>query len=131
MPKSKMNLTPLILRHVFWLGGGGRGIVCLQRTQRITRIAFPISFQIDNGVFIAKFIVSRCAFANFQWVFLLRQSFEVGVVLITMQRTHPTWPVKTKLRMTLDWSRLAKEIAMMSGIFDESRRQALLYSCKR
>ena len=25
MPKSKMNLTPLILRHVFWLGGGGEG----------------------------------------------------------------------------------------------------------
>ena len=105
--------------------------MCLQRTQRITRIAFPISFQIDNGVFIAKFVVSRCAFANFQWVFLFCQAFEVGAVLITMQRTHPPWPVKTKLRMTLDWSRLAKEIAMMSGIFDESRRQTLLYSCKR
>ena len=111
--------------------GGGRGIVWLQWTQGITRIVFPISFQIDNGVFIAKFVASCCAFANFAWVFLFRQSFEAGAVLITMQRTHPAWPVKTKLRMTLDWSRLAKEIAMMSGIFDESRRQTLLYSCKR
>ena len=112
-------------------GGGGRGIVWLQWTQGITRIVFPISFQIDNGVFIAKFVVSCCVFANFAWVFLFRQSFEAGAVLIIMQRTQLNWPIKTKLRMTLDWSRLAKEIAMTSGIFDESRRQTLLYSCKR
>ena len=27
---------------------------------------------------IAKFVVSRCVFANFEWVFLFRQSFEWG-----------------------------------------------------
>ena len=36
---------------------------------------------------------------------------------ITMQRTRPAWPAKTKLRMTLNCSRIAKEIAMMSGIY--------------
>ena len=50
---------------------------------------------------------------------------------ITMKRTRPAWPAKTKLRMTLNLSRIAKEIAMMSGIFVEGRRQTLLYSCKR
>ena len=40
-----------------------------------------------------------------------------------MQRTRPAWPAITKLRMTLDCSRIAKEIAMMSGIFVEGRRQ--------
>ena len=37
-------------------------------------------------------------------------------MLITMQNTHPAWPVKTKLRMTLDWSGIAKETAMMGGV---------------
>ena len=37
----------------------------------------------DNGhdpkvLFIAKFVVSRCEFANLEWVFLFRQSFEWG-----------------------------------------------------
>ena len=36
---------------------------------------------------------------------------------ITMQRARPAWPVKAKLRMTEDCSRIAKEFAMMSGIF--------------
>ena len=45
---------------------------------------------------------------------------------ITRQRTRPAWPAKTKLRMTLNCSRIAKEIAMMSEIFDEGRRQTLL-----
>ena len=68
--------------------------MCLQRTQRITRIAFPISFQIDNGVFIAKFVVSRCMFANFQWVFLFCQSFEVGAVSAgTKRRSQVTGQV--------------------------------------
>ena len=40
---------------------------------------------------------------------------------ITMQRTRPAWPAKTKLRMTLDCSRKAKEMAMMSGLFAEGR----------
>ena len=46
---------------------------------------------------------------------------------ITMQRTRSAWPAKTKLRMTLDCSRKAKEIAMTNGIFVEGRRQTLLY----
>ena len=50
---------------------------------------------------------------------------------ITMPRARPAWPAKTKLSMTLDCSRIAKEIAIMSGIFVEGRRQASLYSCKR
>ena len=33
--------------------------------------------------------------------------------------------------MTLDCSRIEKEIAMMSGLSVEGRRQTLLYSCKR
>ena len=57
----------------------------------------------------------------------------VGVELmqITKQRTHPAWPAKTKFTMTLNCSRIAKEIAMTSGIFVEGRKQTLLYSCKR
>ena len=35
---------------------------------------------------------------------------------ITMQSTRLAWPAKTKLRMTPDCSRIAKEIAMMSGL---------------
>ena len=50
---------------------------------------------------------------------------------ITMQRTRPAWPAKTKLRMTLDCLRIAEEIAMISGLFVEGRRQTLLYSFKR
>ena len=46
------------------------------------------------------------------------------------QRTRPAWPAKTKLRMTLDCSRIAKEMAMMSRLFVEGRRQTLLCSCK-
>ena len=38
---------------------------------------------------------------------------------ITMQRTRPAWPAKTKLRVTLKCSRIAKEIAIMSGIIVE------------
>ena len=38
---------------------------------------------------------------------------------------RPAW-----LRMTLDCSRIAKEIAMVSGFFVEGGRQTLLYSCK-
>ena len=39
----------------------------------------------------------------------------VGLMQIIMQRARPAWTAKTKLRMTLDCSRIAKEIAMMSG----------------
>ena len=45
------------------------------------------------------------------------------LMLITMQSTRLAWPAKTKLRMTLDCSRIAKEIAMMSGLFVEGERQ--------
>ena len=76
---------------------------------------------------IAKFVVSRCTFANFE--FLFRQSFEWGRVNANhnLQHTRSAWPAKTKLRMTLDCSRIAKEITMMNGIFVEGRRQTLLY----
>ena len=40
---------------------------------------------------------------------------------ITMQHTCPAWPAKTKLRMTLDCSRIAKEIVMMSGLLVEGK----------
>lgn len=30
---------------------------------------------------------------------------------ITMQRAHPAWPAKTKLRMTVGCSRIAKNLA--------------------
>ena len=45
--------------------------------------------------------------------------------------THlPSLAAKTKLRMALDCSRIAKEIAMVSGIFVNGRRQTLLYFCE-
>ena len=37
---------------------------------------------------IAKFVVSRCPFANFVWVFLFRQSFEWGGVNANHNATH-------------------------------------------
>ena len=40
---------------------------------------------------IAKFIVLRCAFANFEWVFLFRQSFDLmsgGIVNASHNATH-------------------------------------------
>ena len=79
---------------------------------------------------MAKFVVSCRAFANFAWVFLFHQSFEWGGVNANHKATHSlrAWPAKTKLRMTLDCSRIAKEIAMMNGIFVEGRRHTLLYS---
>ena len=44
-------------------------------------------------------------------------------MLITMQSTRLAWPAKTNLRMTLDCSRIAKEIAVMSGLFVEGKGQ--------
>ena len=40
---------------------------------------------------------------------------------ITMQSTRLDWPAKTNLRMTLDCSRIAKEIAMMRGLLSRAR----------
>ena len=54
-----------------------------------------------------------------------------SIIESQLQRTRPAWPAKTKPRMTLDCSRIAEEIVMMSGIFVEGRRQTFLYSCKR
>ena len=56
------------------------------------------------------------------WVFLIWVG--AGLMQITMfEHARPAWLAITKLRM-------AKEIAMLSGIFVEGRRQTLLYSCK-
>ena len=40
---------------------------------------------------------------------------------ITMQSTRLSWPAETKLRMTPDCSRIAKKMAMMSGLFVEGK----------
>ena len=84
----------------------------------------PTVFSIEHGYYReipgkVHWELTACTFANFEWGFLFRQSFEWGakLVLITMQRTRSAWPPKTKLRMTLDCSRVAKEIVMMSGVF--------------
>ena len=69
--------------------------------------------------------------AHTRKLYLIAKFVVSELMLITMQRTRPAWPAKTKLRMTLDCSRIAKEIVMMSGIFVEGRRQILLYSFKR
>ena len=49
---------------------------------------------------------------------------------ITIPPTRLASFVKKKLRMTLDWSRITKEIAVVGGMFVKGRRQTLLYSCK-
>ena len=74
---------------------------------------------------------TNCAFPNFEWVFPSIIWVGAELMQIAMQRTSPAWPAKTKLRMTLDCSRIAKEITMMRGLFVKGRRQTLLYSCKR
>ena len=48
---------------------------------------------------------------------IIRYYRTVGLQTFCMQRTRPAWPTKTKLRTTLDCSRIAKEIATMNGIF--------------
>ena len=72
--------------------------------------------------FITKFI--RCiallvSVPSIIWV-------GAGLMQITMQRTRPAWPAKKKLR-TQDCLRIAKEIAMMNGIFVESRSRHALF----
>ena len=69
--------------------------------------------------FTAKFVVLRCAFCELR-------SFGVGAGLMQIaifEHARPAWLAKKKLRM-------AKEIAMVSGIFVDGRRQTLLYSFK-
>ena len=89
------------------------------------------------------YILSYFFYSQIHWIVLhvckLRMGFSVPsiiwvgaeLMLITIQRTRPAWPTKTKLRMTLDCSRIAKEIVMMGSIFVEGRRQILLNSFKR
>ena len=79
-------------------------------------------YKTNNKALVAKFLVSRCKFANFEWVFLFRQSFEWGRTGVNTNHNAKHSP-QTKLRMTLDCSRIAKEIAMMSGLFVEGKRQ--------
>jgi len=47
---------------------------------------------------------------------------------ITTQRARQGSQTKAKLKMTLECSRTAKEIAMVSGIFVLRRSQTLLYN---
>ena len=84
-------------------------------------------------LFTAKFVVF--VFANFEGIlgFSVLSIIWVGggLIQITMQHARPAWPTKKKkLTMTLDCSRIAKEIAMVSGSFVEGRMHTLLYSCK-
>ena len=85
-------------------------------------------------LFIAKFVVLHYTFCNFEGIFGFFCSVNHlsggGLMQITMQQACPAWSTKTKLTMTLDCSRIAKEIAMVSGSFVEGRMQTLLYSCK-
>ena len=61
----------------------------------------------------------------------LRMGFSVPSIIwvgtklmqMTMQSTRLHWPAKTKLRITPDCLRIPKEIAMMSGLFVEGKRQ--------
>ena len=82
--------------------------------KKVFYICFYIKLQ-PNSLYRAA------CFQNFGWVFLFHQSFEWELMQITMQCTRPAWPVKTKLRMTLNCTRIAKQIVMMSGIFVEGR----------
>ena len=82
------------------------------------------------SIFLGSLIYSQIRYialrvANFEWVFLFRQSFEWGaeLMLITMRSTRLAGPAKTKLRMTLDCLRIAKEMAMMRGLFVEVKRR--------
>ena len=78
--------------------------------------------------FIAKFVVSRCTFTNFEWVFCFVNHLSGGGVNANHDATHsPSLALKT----AQDCSRTAKEIAMMSRLFVEGRGQTLLYSCER
>ena len=65
------------------------------------------------------YILSYFFYSQIHWIVLhvckLRMGFSVPsiiwvgaeLMLITIQRTRPAWPTKTKLRMTLDCSRIA------------------------
>ena len=48
------------------------------------------------------------------------------VMQITIQRTRPAWPAKTKLWMTLDCSRIVKEITMVGETSVEQGRHCFI-----
>ena len=93
---------------------------------------------ISSFLFTAKFVVLCCAFCklwrNFGFFYSVSHlsggDSGGGLMQITMQHARPAWTPKTKLTMTLDCSRIGKEIAMVSGSFVERRMQTLLYSCE-
>ena len=68
-------------------------------------------------LFTAKLVVSHCAFANFKWAFCPVNHLRAGRFNANHDATHSPSLVRKKiiLRMTLDCSRIAKEIAMMRG----------------
>ena len=93
----------------------------------------------ETITFTIKFVVSRCVLCKLRrdfWFFCSVNHLSRGGVNANHNATlSPSWARKYKtdmnLRMTLDCSRIiAKEIAMVGGIFVDGRRETLLYSCK-
>ena len=89
--------------------------------------------------FTNKFVVSRCVLCKLRrdfWFFCSVNYLSRGGVIANHNEKHSPslarkYKTNMKLRMTLDCSRIiAKEIAMVSGIFVDGRRETLLYSCK-
>ena len=82
-------------------------------------------------LFTAKLVVLRYAFCKLWRIFGVFCSFNHlsggRLMQTTMQHARPSWPPMT---MTLDCSRIAKDIAMVSGSFVEGRMQTFLYSCE-
>ena len=63
-------------------------------------------YKTNNKALVAKFLVSRCKFANFEWVFLFRQSFEWGRSYANHNATHS--PSLARKNKTENDSRLLK-----------------------
>ena len=116
-------------------GGGGHKLahhhtnVCNFRnlSELYSRSLMTYHFKIWQFYFtniIAKFVVLRCAFCkhrrDFGFISSINHFSKGGVCKSQSGR----------LRMTLDFSIEAKEIAMESGFFVGGRRQTLLCSCK-
>ena len=74
-----------------------------------------------------KFVISRCAYCklgrDFGFFFSVNHFSEDGV-----NANHNATCSPSLAETTLDCSRIAKEIAMVSGFFVDGRRQPLLYS---
>ena len=68
--------------------------------------------------FIAKFVVSRCALQTSNGFFCSVNHLSWGGTNANHNATHwPSLDCKKNLRMTVDGSRIAKEMPMMSGLF--------------